>query len=95
MRRWLHRPLTNTDVLAARQQAIRSLCDNYYYETVRGALKPVGDMERILTRVALRSARPRDLTRLHSSLAALPQMRRRTGPAREPRAAGHSIQRTP
>lgn len=75
LRRWLHRPLTNTDVLAARQQAIRSLCDNYYYETVRGALKPVGDMERILTRVALRSARPRDLTRLASSLEALPQLR--------------------
>ncbi|MGB1139930.1 MAG: DNA mismatch repair protein MutS [Halioglobus sp.] len=75
LRRWLHRPLTNTDVLAARQQTIRSLCDNYYYETVRGALKPVGDMERILTRVALRSARPRDLTRLASSLEALPQLR--------------------
>jgi len=75
LRRWLHRPLTDTSVLDARQQAIRSLCDNYYYETVRGALKPVGDMERILTRVALRSARPRDLTRLVASLEALPQLR--------------------
>ena len=55
--------------------AIRALCSNYYYETVREALKPIGDMERILTRVALRSARPRDLTRLHSSLDALPQLR--------------------
>ena len=32
-------------------------------------------MERILTRVALRSARPRDLTRMLSSLQALPKMR--------------------
>ena len=32
-------------------------------------------MERILTRVALRSARPRDLSRLLSSLAALPTLR--------------------
>jgi len=75
LRRLLHRPLTDIDALEARQNSITSLCDNYLYETVRTALKPIGDMERILTRVALRSARPRDLTRLHSSLAALPLMR--------------------
>jgi len=75
LRRWLHRPLTDTTVLAQRQEAVRALCENYRYETVRNALKPVGDMERILTRVALRSARPRDLTRLLSSLEALPQIR--------------------
>ena len=75
LRRWLHRPLTDIPALQARHGAIRALCNNYYYETVRDALKPIGDMERILTRVALRSARPRDLTRLHSSLAALPQLR--------------------
>ena len=75
LRRWLHRPLTSIDTLQSRHDAIGQLCGNYYYETVRGALKPIGDMERILTRVALRSARPRDLTRLASSLEALPQLR--------------------
>ena len=75
LRRWLHRPLTATGVLEQRQDAVQALCENYRYETVRNALKPVGDMERILTRVALRSARPRDLTRLLSSLEALPQIR--------------------
>ena len=75
LRRWLHRPLTDIATLQARHAAIHSLCDNYHYETVRNALKPVGDMERILTRVALRSARPRDLTRLLSSLQALPLLR--------------------
>ena len=75
LRRWLHRPLTQVSVLEARHGAIKALCHNYAFETLRSALKPIGDMERILTRVALRSARPRDLTRLHSSLAALPLMR--------------------
>ena len=75
LRRWLHRPLTDIGILEARQAAITSLCHNYRYETLREALKPIGDMERILTRVALRSARPRDLTRLLSSLAALPALR--------------------
>ena len=75
LRRWLHRPLTGIPQLTSRQTAIHALCANYLYETVRNALKPVGDMERILARVALRSARPRDLTRLASSLGALPYLR--------------------
>ena len=48
---------------------------NDNWETERAATKPAGGLERILTRGALRSPRPRDLTRLHSSLAALPQLR--------------------
>ena len=75
LRRWLHRPLTDIEILRQRHGAIHALCENDAYEPVRNALKPVGDMERILTRVALRSARPRDLTRMLSSLQALPKMR--------------------
>ncbi|MFT7129190.1 MAG: DNA mismatch repair protein MutS, partial [Gammaproteobacteria bacterium] len=47
---------------------------NYQFESFRESLKPVGDLERILARVALRSARPRDLSRLNESLAALPEI---------------------
>ena len=75
LRRWLHRPLTDIEILRQRHGAIHALCENDVYEPVRNALKPVGDIERILTRVALRSARPRDLTRMLSSLQALPKMR--------------------
>ena len=75
LRRWLHRPLTDIQILRQRHGAIHALCENDVYEPVRNALKPVGDMERILTRVALRSARPRDLTRMLSSLRALPEVR--------------------
>jgi len=85
LRRWLHRPLNDIRVLEARQGAIAALCDNYYYETVRDTLRPIGDMERILTRVALRSARPRDLTRLLSSLAALPRLRSELSHCNAPR----------
>ena len=80
LRRWLHRPLTDTPALEARQLAVGALGANYDYEPVRAALKPIGDMERILTRVALRSARPRDLSRLHSSLESLPQLRAALAP---------------
>ncbi|MBT4522904.1 MAG: DNA mismatch repair protein MutS [Halieaceae bacterium] len=75
LRRWLHRPLTDTNILGERHSAISDLGTQYQFEPVRTALKPIGDMQRILTRVALRSARPRDLARLHSSLLALPALR--------------------
>ena len=74
LRRWLNRPLNDAAILVERQDAIRSLLHNYQFEPFREGLKPVGDMERILARIALRSARPRDLSRLAQSLAALPEL---------------------
>ncbi|MCB1705843.1 MAG: DNA mismatch repair protein MutS, partial [Halioglobus sp.] len=97
LRRWLHRPLTDIGVLQTRHAAIAALCQNYTYEAVRKALKPIGDMERILTRVALRSARPRDLTRLLSSLQALPHLRAELPAAEAPllRALGEQASEFP
>src|SRR5690606_2713743 len=53
---------------------IGDLLENYRFEALHQHLKHIGDMERILGRVALRSARPRDLSRLCSSLAQFPQL---------------------
>ncbi len=75
LKRWLHRPLAHLHTLQQRQQSVADLLDAYRYEVLRDTLKEVGDVERILSRVALRSARPRDLTRLCQSLACLPQVR--------------------
>ena len=75
LRRWLNRPLRQLAELQARQQSIGELQNNYLYQDLNSHLKQVGDMERILTRVALHSARPRDLTRLLSSIAVLPQIK--------------------
>ncbi len=74
LRRWLNQPLRNLATLEQRQQAIGELLLEYRYEQLHKALKPVCDLERILTRLALRSARPRDLTRLGQSLAVLPEL---------------------
>ena len=75
LRRWLHRPINNEAELQRRHDAVSALIHNYQFDSVRAALRPICDMERILTRVALGSARPRDLTRLADSLAALPALR--------------------
>ncbi|MEY4763005.1 MAG: hypothetical protein RLZZ200_2861 [Pseudomonadota bacterium] len=75
LRRWLNRPLTDRDALRARYSAIEALCDGRHFQALTQAIKPIGDLERVLARVALRSARPRDLAQLRGSLAALPGLR--------------------
>ncbi len=74
LRRWLHRPINDTEELLARQTAVSALLEQYRFEPLRVALKGISDMERILARIALGSARPRDLTRLADSLATLPSI---------------------
>ncbi len=74
LRRWLNQPLTSQPELRARHQAVGILAEGLCH-TLAGALAPVGDLERVLARVALRSARPRDLAQLRSALAALPGLK--------------------
>ena len=75
LRRCLHRPVNDRAVLEERLDAVSDLQKNYAFEGLRGHLKSVADVERILARVALGSARPRDLTRLADTLASLPLIR--------------------
>src|SRR5690348_6546463 len=74
LRRWLHRPLRDRAVLRGRQQAIAALSDGRAFENLREQLRAIGDLERILARVALRSARPRDLATLRDGLLAAPML---------------------
>ncbi|HET8898402.1 MAG TPA: DNA mismatch repair protein MutS, partial [Rhodanobacteraceae bacterium] len=75
LHRWLHRPLRDHTALARRQQALACLLDARRHPTLRDSLRAIGDLERILSRVALRSARPRDLATLRDGLAAAPILR--------------------
>ena len=59
LKRWLHMPIRNTETLIGRQQTIAALQDRY--TELQPVLRQVGDLERILARLALRTARPRDL----------------------------------
>ena len=77
LRRWLHRPINNLEAIEERLGAVSSLIQDYGFEPLREALNEIADLERILSRVALGSARPRDLSRLGSSLAHLPLIRSR------------------
>ncbi len=72
--RWINRPLRDQQVLSRRQQVVGALMENFHFEALAEILTSVGDLERILARLGLRSARPRDLARLRDSLALLPQL---------------------
>ncbi|SDJ17048.1 DNA mismatch repair protein MutS [Billgrantia gudaonensis] len=74
LKRWLNRPLRDHGQVLARQAAVAVLLDEARYATLRETLKAIGDVERILARVALYSARPRDLARLRDALASLPAL---------------------
>jgi DNA mismatch repair protein MutS len=84
LRRWLTRPLALHPLLRERYDALASLIEGRRFEAVRAHLRSVGDVERILARVALRSARPRDLTALRTSLSVLPQLRAATAALEAP-----------
>ena len=68
LKRWIHQPIRQTDILLKRQKPLGKLLSKICITNCRLICKQVGDMERILARIALRSARPRDLTRLRTAL---------------------------
>lgn len=74
LRRWINQPLRDQDKLNARLDAIESLLASYQIDSFRELLKPIGDLERILSRVSLYSARPRDLLHLGRSLLQAPEL---------------------
>jgi DNA mismatch repair protein MutS len=85
LRRWLHRPLRDRRTLGERHHAVQALLDARADDLLREAFRGLGDMERILSRVALRSARPRDLSTLRDGLSLLPAVRTILAPLDSPR----------
>ena len=75
LRRWLHGPITDRELIAERQVAVEELIGQLDQTAIHKLLKQCGDIERILTRIALNSARPRDLVRLREALHCLPALK--------------------
>jgi DNA mismatch repair protein MutS len=73
LKRWLHAPTRDTKVLNQRQQVIAALRETSH--EVQPPLRQVGDLERILARLALRTARPRDLARMRHAFQQFPDIR--------------------
>ncbi len=74
LKRWLGRPLRQRETIQQRQLAISELIDKQQDQQLHVLLRQVCDVQRILSRIALRSARPRDLVQLRQTLALLPEI---------------------
>ena len=72
LRQWLHHPLRDRSLVAKRHEAVAELMRSAQYQALQSHLKAIGDIERITSRVALKTARPRDLSGLRDSLMQLP-----------------------
>lgn len=74
LKRWIGRPLRQQHIINMRQQSIQELIALQQSESLHQLLKQCCDIERIVSRIALKSARPRDLVALRSTLALLPAL---------------------
>lgn len=74
LRRWLNRPLRDQNLLKLRYASIDTLLVNSGYQDFQNLLRQVGDIERVSARIALKSARPRDLLVLSKTLSVLPAL---------------------
>ena len=73
LRRWLTQPTRNQEEIAMRLDAVSDLANGSRYEPILKSYKFIGDIERIVARIALETARPRDLTQIRHALEILPQ----------------------
>ncbi|MFJ5504094.1 DNA mismatch repair protein MutS [Pectobacterium carotovorum] len=78
LKRWIHMPSRDIEALKQRQQAISALQD--IAPDLQPSLRQVGDLERILARLALRTARPRDLARMRHAFQQFPDIREQLAP---------------
>ena len=74
LNRWIQRPIRDHQQLRLRHNAVANLLHNRRFIEIQSCLKSIGDIERILTRVSFKSARPRDLLLLRNTLAELPEL---------------------
>ena len=72
--RWLNRPLQDREKITRRHEIIDNIISSRKYDEISKTLKGIGDLERILARIGLRSCRPRDLARLRDGLRHLPEL---------------------
>lgn len=87
LKRWIHAPLRDQGKINQRLDAVSELSDDY--EVLQPQLKHIGDIERVIARFALKSARPRDFSRLRQALQALPELQQQLAHAKSSQLKQH------
>ncbi|WP_020560495.1 DNA mismatch repair protein MutS [Thiofilum flexile] len=84
LRRWLHKPLRERRPLRLRHECVGVLLKQEQFKVLHDCMRGIGDLERIASRIALGTARPRDLSTLRDSLLVLPELHKRLGAPQHP-----------
>lgn len=75
LRKWIVAPLTNIDHINQRLQAVQTLInDEISYNQLHSELNRIGDLERLTTKISLRSAKPPEIIRLAQGLEKIPEI---------------------
>lgn len=79
LRRWLNDPTRDHNALSTRHCAIKAILSSDCYQSLAQSIRPVGDMQRVISRIATGHAKPRDLIRLRDAILAVPQIKMELG----------------
>lgn len=84
LKRWLHQPIRDKHIISQRHQAIYALTHEHDLDELQQTCRAITDLDRILARIGLQSARPRDLMQLRNILNTTPQLQRQLTPKTAP-----------
>ena len=74
IRRWFRYPVRDHEEIRRRHQIIEHILENTDFGRIATALRHIGDIERIASRIATRTAKPIDLVRLKDALRSIPSL---------------------
>lgn len=75
LRRWLQNPMQDSQIIQSRYDAIKALLEKQEMLDIANILKRIGDIQRISSRIAVKTARPMDLVKLKYSLSCIPNLK--------------------
>lgn len=79
LKRWLALPLKNKQVISQRHEAVEYLLKNHELQLdIQSHIKKMGDLERLISKVATQKISPREVIQLKNSLAALLPIKTKT-----------------
>ena len=76
LKRYFRNPTRNLNILSTRHNVINNLNKNQYFSKIQDVLNYISDIERIISRVALGTVKPKDLVALRDSLEQLPTLKK-------------------
>lgn len=84
LKRWLHQPIRDKQIIHQRHQAIHALTHDHDLDDLQQTCRSITDLDRILARIGLQSARPRDLMQLRHIVNTIPQLQQQLHPQAAP-----------